>query len=83
MGAIISSRHLERICLMVNRSSGNVLVGGVRKTGRSLLDGFDFSAGSFFPPTIVTDVGIQNELWTEEVFGPVVVLERFAVCFKC
>ena len=47
--------------------------------GKSELDGFDLSKGSFYAPTIVTDVETTDELWREEVFGPVVVLKRFSV----
>ena len=47
--------------------------------GKSSLDGFDFSKGSFLPPTVITDVHTEDELWQEEVFGPVVVVMRFSV----
>lgn len=49
--------------------------------GASELDGFDFSKGSFFPPTVVQDIDTDDELWKEEVFGPVVVTKSFAVSF--
>ncbi|KAH9056365.1 aldehyde dehydrogenase domain-containing protein [Lactarius vividus] len=41
------------------------------------LDGFNFSRGSFYPPTVITDVSLEDVLWKEEVFGPVVVLRKF------
>ncbi|KAJ4465910.1 aldehyde dehydrogenase domain-containing protein [Lentinula lateritia] len=77
MGSVISGRELDRIEGMVGRTRGRVLEGGERMSGVSELDGFDFSGGSFFPPTVVTDVGVEDELWREEVFGPVVVVKRF------
>jgi acyl-CoA reductase-like NAD-dependent aldehyde dehydrogenase len=80
MGCVISSRHLERIEGMLHRrGSSNILAGGTRMVGKSALDGFDFSKGSFFPPTVVTDVNVEDELWQEEIFGPVVVVRRFSV----
>jgi acyl-CoA reductase-like NAD-dependent aldehyde dehydrogenase len=81
MGAIISVRHLERIDTIVSRRrSGTVLLaGGERMCGVSLLDGYDFSRGSFYPPTVIGDVAVEDELWQEEVFGPVVVVKRFVV----
>lgn len=79
MGSVISGRELDRIEGMVGRTRGRVLEGGERMSGVSELDGFDFSGGSFFPPTVVTDVGVEDELWREEVFGPVVVVKRFTV----
>lgn len=48
-------------------------------TGKSELDGFDFSRGSFYPPTVISNVEITDEIWQEEVFGPVVVVKRFEV----
>lgn len=51
-------------------------------TGTSELDGFDFSKGNFFAPTIVSEVSPNDELWREEVFGPVVVVKRFKVNFE-
>ena len=48
-------------------------------SGKSEFDGFDFSNGSFYPPTVITDVDLKEEIWEEEVFGPVVVIKRFVV----
>jgi acyl-CoA reductase-like NAD-dependent aldehyde dehydrogenase len=80
MGTIISPGHLQRIEDMIkHRKSGNILTGGVRMLGKSALDGFDFSKGSFFPPTVIGDVNVEDELWQEEIFGPVVVVKRFTV----
>jgi len=42
------------------------------------LDQSEFSKGSFYPPTVITDVETQEDLWREEVFGPVVVVKRFS-----
>jgi len=79
MGTVISHKSLDRIDAMVKRSSGTILAGGERLQGKSELDGFDFSQGAFYPPTVVTDVGLEDELWIEEVFGPVVVVKKFSV----
>ncbi|EJD01005.1 aldehyde dehydrogenase [Fomitiporia mediterranea MF3/22] len=78
MGTIISMHHLQRIADMVNRTSGTVLLGGNRLHGLSPLDGFDLSKGSFFAPTIVTDIDTTDELWQEEIFGPVIVVKTFS-----
>ncbi|KAF8467109.1 aldehyde dehydrogenase [Russula ochroleuca] len=78
MGSVISSRHLQRIHSMIEqRSSGTILIGGEPLKDRSSLDGFDFSRGSFYPPTVIADVSLDDTLWKEEVFGPVVVLNKF------
>ena len=83
MGSVISPRHLERIeGMLQSRGSSNILAGGTRLVGKSALDGFDFSKGSFLPPTVIADVNVKDELWQEEVFGPVVVVKRFSVCIS-
>lgn len=81
MGTVISEKSLERIIQMVNGTSGNILVGGTRMTGLSPLDQHDLSKGSFYSPTIITDIDVEDELWKEEIFGPVVVVKKFSVTF--
>ncbi|KAJ7248522.1 aldehyde dehydrogenase [Mycena rebaudengoi] len=82
MGTVISERHLARIQKMLDRFSesgkGQVLTGGQRLSGKSTLDGFDFESGSFYPPTVIIDIDTSDELWQEEIFGPVVVVKRFS-----
>lgn len=77
MGTVISLRQLEKIEEMMSKTRGTVVTGGARMQGVSDLDGYDFSQGAFFPPTIVADVSVEDELWQEEVFGPVVVVKNF------
>jgi len=78
MGSVISSASLDRLVAAVSASTNRVLIGGVRMTGIGL-DGFDFSKGNFFAPTIIEDVSVNDALWKEELFGPVVVVARFKV----
>jgi acyl-CoA reductase-like NAD-dependent aldehyde dehydrogenase len=82
MGTVISAHHLQRVDAMVKRAAktATILTGGEPLGGTSELDGFDFSRGSFYPPTVITDAETSDEIWQEEVFGPVVVVKRFTVC---
>ncbi len=83
MGSVISAHHLERIHNMVaQRNSGTILIGGEPLKGCSSLDDFNFAQGSFYPPTVIADVSLDDALWKEEVFGPVVVLNKFEVRAK-
>ncbi|KAG6842025.1 hypothetical protein C0991_003551 [Blastosporella zonata] len=77
MGPVISEHHLERIEGILSRTSGKILCGGQRLSGPSPLDGFDFTKGSFLAPTVIEDIKSTDELWKEEVFGPVIVVRRF------
>lgn len=65
--------------MVQGRSSGTLLAGGEPLKGLSKLDGFDFSKGSFYPPTVISDISTDDALWKEEIFGPVVVVKRFEV----
>lgn len=77
MGAVISQASLQRLEAVVSRTKGKVLIGGKRMAGISELDGFDLSAGSFYAPTVIEDIDLEDELWREEVFGPILVVTKF------
>ncbi|KAG8965211.1 hypothetical protein FRC03_000831 [Tulasnella sp. 419] len=77
MGPVVSRSALERVIRMVSNSPRKVAFGGERLTGASPLDGYDYSKGYFYPPTIIENVETEDELWQEEVFGPVLVVKRF------
>lgn len=77
MGTVISPASLDRLVAAVEGSNNKILIGGARMTGRSTLDGFDFSKGSFFAPTLIEDVGVEDPLWQDELFGPIVVTAKF------
>ena len=65
--------------MVEQRTSGTVLIGGEPLKDRSSLDRLNFSRGSFYPPTVIADISLDDTPWREEVFGPVVVLSRFEV----
>ena len=77
MRSIISEKHLIRILNMLKETKGKVTVGGERMTGLSSLDNFDLSEGSFLSPTVISDITLDDILWREEIFGPVVVTKTF------
>ena len=69
MGSVISKAQQERILGFLERAKGaTVLTGG----------GTNGSKGFFVQPTIVTDVKQTDEIVQDEVFGPVVTVQRFA-----
>jgi 1-pyrroline dehydrogenase len=70
MGSVISAAHQERILGFLERaSSATVVTGGGTGNG---------SGGYFVQPTVVTDVKQADEIVQDEVFGPVVTVQRFA-----
>src|SRR5579859_526573 len=69
MGSVISQSQQERILGFLERAKGaTVLTGG----------GTNGSKGFFVQPTVVTDVQQTDEIVQDEVFGPVVTVQRFA-----
>ncbi len=74
MGPLVSSAQRERVSGYVDRARGygaTVVLGGAsndRGGGR----------GFFYDPTLVTDIGQDSEIIQQEVFGPVVTVQRFA-----
>jgi 1-pyrroline dehydrogenase len=69
MGPVISKAQQERVFGFLERaSSAKVLTGG----------GSNGDKGFFVQPTVVTEVGQEDEIVQKEVFGPVVTVQRFA-----
>ncbi|HEV7640933.1 MAG TPA: aminobutyraldehyde dehydrogenase [Gaiellaceae bacterium] len=68
MGPVISQDQQTRILGFLDRAKGaTVLTGG----------GSNGSNGYFVNPTIVTDVSQDDEIVQNEVFGPVITVQRF------
>ena len=69
MGPVISQAQQERVLGFLDRAKGaTVLTGG----------GTNGDRGFFVKPTVVVDVGQEDEIVQREVFGPVVTVQRFA-----
>jgi 1-pyrroline dehydrogenase len=69
MGPVISQDQQQRILGFLDRATGaTVLTGG----------GSNGSKGYFVNPTIVTDVKQDDEIVQNEVFGPVITVQKFA-----
>ena len=69
MGPVITKDQQERILGFLDRAKGaTVLTGGEA----------DGDTGWFVKPTIITDVAQDDEIVQNEVFGPVITVQRFA-----
>jgi 1-pyrroline dehydrogenase len=69
MGPVISKPQQERVLGFLDRAKGaKVLTGG----------GTNGDRGFFVKPTVVAEVGQEDEIVQREVFGPVVTVQRFA-----
>src|SRR5438132_13942999 len=69
MGPVISKSQQERVLGFLDRAKkATVLTGG----------GTNGDRGFFVKPTVVVDVGQEDEIVQREVFGPVVTVQRFS-----
>lgn len=74
MGAIVSEKHFKSILkhIQIGKEEGaNLALGGNRIEGNGLEDGF------FIEPTVFTDVTADMRIVREEIFGPVVTIQKF------
>jgi aminobutyraldehyde dehydrogenase len=69
MGPVISKDQQDRVLGFLDRAKGaKVLTGG----------GTNGDRGFFVKPTVIAEVGQEDEIVQREVFGPVVTVQRFA-----
>jgi betaine-aldehyde dehydrogenase len=66
MGSLVSFAHRDRVAAMVNRAEARVVCGGTKPD----------LAGAFYVPTLVADVGEQDEVYRDEIFGPVLTVSK-------
>ena len=72
MGSLISLKHRDHVAGFVERarSYATVVVGGSAPGG-------DLARGAFYLPTLIADVKPGQEVWTDEIFGPVLTVTPF------
>ncbi len=69
MGPVISAAQQERVLGFLERAKGATVLTGGDTNG---------SRGFFVKPTVIVDVGQEDEIVQREVFGPVVTVQKFA-----
>ena len=77
-GALISRRHLERVCSYIDlarQEGGRILCGGGLPSAAQL--GERCKAGAFLEPTVIVDLDVGCRVNQEEIFGPVVTITPF------
>jgi betaine-aldehyde dehydrogenase len=70
MGSLISHAQVERVAGMVDRarSGAEIVVGGSSPDRK----------GAYYEPTVIAGPDQKSEIVQDEVFGPVVTIQRFA-----
>ncbi|OJU12454.1 MAG: aldehyde dehydrogenase [Caulobacterales bacterium 68-7] len=75
LGPVINARQLANMTATVERAvaaGAKVLLGGGRATDPALAGGF------YMQPTVLEGAGPDSELWSEELFGPIPLIQRVA-----
>jgi 1-pyrroline dehydrogenase len=69
MGSLIAQAQVDKVAGMVDRARGSaeVVVGGNRPD----------RAGSYYEPTVIAGPDQKSEIIQDEIFGPVVTVQRF------
>ena len=69
MGSLIAPAQVDKVAGMVDRARGSaeVVVGGVRPD----------RPGSYYEPTVIAGPDQKSEIIQDEIFGPVVTVQRF------
>ncbi|HET9346720.1 MAG TPA: gamma-aminobutyraldehyde dehydrogenase [Candidatus Limnocylindrales bacterium] len=70
MGSLIAPAHADKVAGLVDRarSGAEVVVGGVRPD----------RTGSYYEPTLIAGPDQKSEIIQDEIFGPVVTVQRFS-----
>ena len=70
MGSLIAKSHADKVEGMVDRarSDAEIVAGGHRPN----------RPGAYFEPTVIAGPGQRSEIVQDEVFGPVVTVQRFS-----
>ena len=78
LGPVNSAAQLARVTGFLDRlpDHARIRTGGTRPAGPAGLDGLD--GGFFLSPTVVDGLRQDDEIVQNEVFGPVITVQRFA-----
>ena len=70
MGSLIAPAHVEKVAGLVDRArmGAEVVVGGVQPD----------RPGCYYEPTVIAGADQKSEIIQEEIFGPVVTVQRFS-----
>jgi betaine-aldehyde dehydrogenase len=76
LGPLVSKGQYDKVLGFIERArhAATLVAGGKRPASRE--------RGYFLEPTIFTDVSPDSELWTEEIFGPVLAVRTFCSEFE-
>jgi len=74
IGPLISKAQLDKVMnyIGIGKAEGTIVTGGYQPTGK------EFDNGFYVAPTIITGLKEDSSLVQEEIFGPVLVVQKFS-----
>jgi aldehyde dehydrogenase (NAD+) len=73
LGPLISHKQQQRVQTMIaGNTNGEIICGGDEPLGADLAD------GCYFAPTLIDDVDPSSQIAQEEIFGPVLTVNKFS-----
>ncbi len=74
LGPVNNAAQLERVTGFLDRLPDHAQV----RAGGRRVQGDDFAAGYFLEPTVVSDLRQDDEAVQDEIFGPVITVQKFS-----
>lgn len=74
VGPLIDQTQRDKVADLVDDA---VAKGATVLTGGERPDSSEHGTETYYPPTVLTGVGTDAEIWTEEIFGPVAPIYTF------
>ncbi|RYY99317.1 MAG: aldehyde dehydrogenase [Chitinophagaceae bacterium] len=75
-GAVVSKMHFDKVmgCIATAKAEGGTILAG----GNAVTPGGRCAGGYFIEPTVIEGLGPQCRTNLEEIFGPVVTIQKFS-----
>jgi len=75
MGPLVNDAQRKKVIAYIEKAKAE---GAKLACGGKIPEGADLKNGYFFEPTVLVDVNAHSHIFKEEVFGPVVLINKFS-----
>jgi len=75
MGPLVNDAQRKKVIAYIEKAKAE---GAKLVCGGRIPEGADLKNGYFFEPTVLVDVNVHSHIFKEEVFGPVVLINKFS-----
>ncbi|MDD5408756.1 MAG: aldehyde dehydrogenase family protein, partial [Candidatus Omnitrophica bacterium] len=75
MGPLVNDAQRKKVIAYIEKAKAE---GAKLACGGKIPEGADLKNGYFFEPAVLVDVNVHSHIFKEEVFGPVVLINKFS-----